>query len=278
MSYSRHYGENTPEQIIERKREQARLRYETSKSQLDTRAPATTTPAPVSCADTRETGGEGVEISPGPADTDPFTSSEKIPPNDPGQSPGLALSQNPGPSSSQSPALALDETPVLTEEKASVCDEALDTVQEKLVDEAKVVPDSEPAEDQVQALARIHDLVAIMSTFVTTHTPEATAAWKELERDFGPVVPEPEAIPNLQLVGVDDPPSTQKARVIRKLPGNKWLVRPYKLSRAPEGILFLKGREYVKLDWIVWVTPNPFEQQGGYVLQGEYNRYGDRLR
>lgn len=139
------------------------------------------------------------------------------------------------------------------------------------------ISDSDIEQDQISALDRIHDLVASMTGFVTTHSPEATSAWKELERDFGPIKPE-EAPLVVPIIGLDDPPSVQKGKVIRKLPGNKWVVRPYKLSKAPEGVLYLKGREFVKEGWVIFVVPNPFEQQGGYVLHGEYNRYGDRLK
>lgn len=247
MSYIRYYPGLTPEQIVDARRTRARARYE-----------ARTRP-----------GGEGVRPEAGPQKHDDFTLAEKIPPKD--SSPSLSLSPSPEePGSSSAPGPVVGSTKVEDEVKV------FSGVPDSGGWEGSV-PQATPEEDQVQALERIHDLIAQMQTFVTTHSQWAQEAWEELQRDFGPV--EVDEVELAQpMVGIDDPPEVQKSRVIRKLPGNKWVVRPYKLSKAPEGMLFLKGNQFVKMDWVIWVKPNPYEQQGGYVLHGEYNRYGDRLK
>ncbi len=234
MSYSQHYADKSPSEVVEHQRARARARYEAKRQQP---------------------GGEGVEMSPARPDTDSSTLGQKIPPN-----------KDPAPASVQEQEHAIAQVPTLAQEQA-----ARDAVR------TEPITDCDIEQDQVSALDRIHDLVAAMAGFVTTHSLEATEAWKELERDYGPIKPE-EAPLVVPIIGLDDPPSVQKAKVIRKLPGNKWMVRPFKLSKAPEGVLFLRGQEWVRESWTVFVIPNPFESQGGYRLHGEYNRYGDRLK
>lgn len=109
-----------------------------------------------------------------------------------------------------------------------------------------------------------------------------SAEWAALEAELGGPVPEapvavlPPAIPEKF---PDDPKNVLRAVVWRKAFNVKlWLVRIELHSGQVEADLWVRPGLLLKPGWRVYVRPNADPGQGGYVLHGEYNRYGERLR
>lgn len=107
--------------------------------------------------------------------------------------------------------------------------------------------------------------------------------WKDLEKDLGkepPKANDPDLPPALASTFPDDPQSVRKAEVTRSFLNKRlWQINVLSASGRPgdNANLWVGVGTLVKLGWTVYVKPNPNPSEEGYVLQGQYNRYGDRL-
>lgn len=139
--------------------------------------------------------------------------------------------------------------------------------------------DDDPDAYKVRVTARLKQLVRAMQGQVQLYTPEAKEAWEELVYNYGEITPpEPVLTQPALPIGWDDPSMVWKGKVIKALGRNKWLFKPFKLSLRPEAALHVKNSTLMKAGWTVWTQDNPYTDQGGYVLFGEYNRYGERMK
>ena len=117
----------------------------------------------------------------------------------------------------------------------------------------------------------------------------ATQEWKDLDGELGskgpggaeaekPVEDLPKAIPD-SFPG--DPPAVVRGKIVKSYL-NKRLFGVCILSAqgrmGDTRNLWVGTRTMVKVGWTMYMKPNPSPSEEGYVLHGEYNRYGDRLR
>ena len=99
----------------------------------------------------------------------------------------------------------------------------------------------------------------------------------ENPRNEAPAVESPKAIPD-EFPG--DPQNVVRGDVVRKFLNKRlWQVQIRAANGRPGDLanLWVKAGSAMKVGWKVYVRPNPSEGEGGYVLVGDYNRYGDRL-
>lgn len=213
-------------------------------------------------------GGEGVRPEGSPANPNPITPAQKIFPMVPVSSASLDLGVGPGLDSGPAPALVPASGFIQHEPKGEV-------VFSEVQDPTKF--DVSPA----GSIDRLTVLVKALQGQVTTYTPEARAAMDELVKDYSGMAPAdlapPLSVPALP-VGWDDPTMVWKGKVIKALGRNKWLFKPFKLSLRPEGALHVRHNILMKEGWTVWTVDNPYTDQGGYTLWGEYNRFGERMK
>ena len=110
--------------------------------------------------------------------------------------------------------------------------------------------------------------------------------WKELdemitEGETRQAVNDPELPPRFGGTFPDDPQSVRKAEVTRSYLNKRlWGINVLSASGRPgdNANLWVGVKTLVKIGWTVYVKPNPSASEEGYVLHGEYNRYGDRLK
>lgn len=111
-----------------------------------------------------------------------------------------------------------------------------------------------------------------------------TDEWRALDEALSPAPVEspvealPKAIPDSF---PDDPPAVVRGKVVKSYLNRRlWGVCILTASGRPGDIrnLWVRQRTLMKVGWTVYAKPNPSTSEEGYVLHGEYNRFGDRLR
>jgi hypothetical protein len=87
----------------------------------------------------------------------------------------------------------------------------------------------------------------------------------------------PKAIPG---AFPSDPQSVVRAEIVKKFLNKRlWQAMIPAANGRPGDLvnLWIKPGTATKVGWRVWVRPNPSLSEGGYILVGDYNKYGDRL-
>lgn len=109
-----------------------------------------------------------------------------------------------------------------------------------------------------------------------------SAEWVELDTllaGAAEVAPAPVLPPAIPLSFPDDPKNVLRATVLRHFTNIRlWSIDVELHSGTVRAELWAVPGALLKPGWRVWVKPNPDPGRGGWVLHGEYNRYGDRLR
>jgi hypothetical protein len=111
-----------------------------------------------------------------------------------------------------------------------------------------------------------------------------TGEWKALEEELGPQKAAQagagELPPALPVSFPGDGQNVKRGKIVRSYMNKRlWQISILTANGRPGDLanLWVGVKTTVKLDWVVYVKPNPNESEEGYVLQGIYNKYGDRL-
>lgn len=245
----------TAQEMVEAQRARHRARYEASKL-----------------------GGEGVRPGTALADPNPTTPAQE---NAPKQPLAQGQEQYQPPAYEELTGLVTEACDVSKQGSGAGSDEGAGVSLSILAParEGVDVRDDHPDAYKLRITARLKRLVRAMHGQVQLYTPEAKEAWEELVYNYGEITPpEPVLTQPALPIGWDDPSMVWKGKVIKALGRNKWLFKPFKLSLRPEAALHVKNSTLMKAGWTVWTQDNPYTDQGGYVLFGEYNRYGERMK